>query len=130
MPAGQIRKAPGKRRPQFLNSIDALCTTPAHDARAFIDALTSDLGNPGHITTTQAALVERCAVLVAMARDYEVRRLQGERVDLSEYVRLAQGLKRIIQVLGVKRIPGDATVTLERYIVENYSKPEPEGDDE
>ena len=114
-------KRPPLRKKRALQTIDALDqrTTGARQARAFVAQVINDLG--GVVTETQKVLIERAALLTSMAREAELSWLRREPVNLSEYVSLTQALKRICQVIGVKRVPKEVYApSLEQYVAEHY----------
>ena len=47
---------------------------------------------------------------------------QGSDVDLDRYVRMAGGLRRILETLGIERKPRNVTPDLKTYLREKYGE--------
>jgi hypothetical protein len=69
--------------------------------------LASDLGND--LSEAQQELVKRVAVLATLLEHHEAKLLLGERVSISDYLEMCNVQRRLMQTLGLRRIPKDIT---------------------
>jgi hypothetical protein len=80
---------------------------PVRKVRALGRALKRDLGDD--LSAAQEQLVLRASVLGTLLENCEARLLLGQQVQLSEYLEMANTQKRMLQTLGLKRVPIDIT---------------------
>jgi len=96
-------------------------------AKDLLRAFITDLGGPGDVSTAEAALARRCAVLVAQAELLEAAFAQAEgkadNADLDAYLKTANVLRRLLQTLGLKRRPRDVGPTLMDILREGQRTP-------
>lgn len=78
----------------------------------------SDLGGADALSEAQASLVRRVATIEIELEAQEGKLSKGEQIDLDAYTRAAGHLRRILETLGLKRVPRDVTPDLHRYIAE------------
>lgn len=97
------------RRSTSLRTLDDLDgrTRAAKLAQRLVAGLEADLG--GDLTTGQREIVKRVALSGAIVEDLETRWLEGERIDLADYVRVANAQRRLCVTLGLDRVPRDVT---------------------
>jgi hypothetical protein len=85
-------------------------------ARRFFDitqGLVGDAGGRDRMSEAKFALCKRAAALQCELEQLEGRLSQGEEVDLDKFGRAASHLRRILETLGLERIPRDVSgVTL------------------
>jgi hypothetical protein len=65
----------------------------------------SDLGGRDLLSEAQISLVKRSSALELELEQLEGKLSQGEDVDLDRYGRAASHLRRILETLGIKRVP-------------------------
>jgi len=94
-------------------------------ARRFKDLVAlhvEDLGGSACISEAQASLIRRCAAIEVELEQLEGQMSQGSDVDLDRYVRMAGGLRRILETLGIERKPRNVTPDLKTYLREKYGE--------
>jgi hypothetical protein len=77
--------------------------------RDLIAAHVSDLGGRDLLSEAQISLVKRSSALELELEQLEGKLSQGEDVDLDRYGRAASHLRRILETLGIKRLPRDVS---------------------
>jgi hypothetical protein len=87
-------------------------TVAARQVRDAIAGVTADLGGSGELSVAQSQIIERACVLGAMAADLEVKWLKGEVVDPSVLATISNSQRRLLESVGLKRVPRDVTPTL------------------
>jgi hypothetical protein len=80
---------------------------PGRRVRSLVRALTQDLA--GDLSTAQRMLVMRVALLEALCTHSEACILLGQEVSLGDYLQMANTQRRLLQTLGIKRVPKDIT---------------------
>jgi hypothetical protein len=108
-------KAPGKARFMSLEDLDRR-TGAYKTTRAIIEALEDDLGGADRVSTAERQLVQRAAVLGAMASDLEARWIAGSPVDPLSFATIANAQRRLLETIGLKRRARDVTPDLRSYI--------------
>ena len=98
----------GKRRLMSLDDLDGRTRAKRVAAQTLADLL-SDAGGEDHVSTGQRALLEHASVLHALTTDMAVRSLAGEAIDLQGYVTATNGLRRLLETAGLRRVPRDVT---------------------
>jgi hypothetical protein len=73
--------------------------------RDIVAAHVSDLGGADMLSAAEMSLIRRAATLELEAEQAEGRLSQGLDIDLDEYGRAAGHLRRILETLGIKRVP-------------------------
>ncbi len=80
----------------------------------------SDLGGADLMSEAQKALVRRAATLVVELERLEARFASGDKPpserELDLYSRLAGGLRRLLETIGLERRPRDTTPTITAYL--------------
>ena len=61
-------------------------------------------------------LVRRFAAAACLAEEMEARLARGETIDISEHALLCSTLCRLVQRVGINRIPRNITPTLAEYL--------------
>ena len=108
-------KAGGKIRLLTISDIDGR-TKARKQADAALSSLVEDLGGEQHLSTSRRLLAQHAAVLHAMAEDQAARFLQGEAVDVSGYSTLTNSLRRLLETIGLDRVPRNVTPALREYM--------------
>lgn len=106
----------GDKVPARLRTLDDLDgrTRASKKARELVSALQSDLG--GDLSAAQRELVQRAAILGAIIEDAETSWLARSPVDLSLLGTLADRQRRLLETLGLRRVPRDVTPDVDSYL--------------
>jgi hypothetical protein len=67
-----------------------------------------ELGTAGQLSVAQRGLVKRAAFCGAPTEGLETRCLQGERIEVRDYVPLANLQRRLIETIGIKHFEKSA----------------------
>jgi hypothetical protein len=81
----------------------------------------SDLGGADHLSQAQLALIQRASAMTAECERFDALLSIGQEIDLDLYSRIAGNLRRILESIGLQRVPKDATPTLREYLEQNYA---------
>src|SRR5262249_16233747 len=97
------------RRFATFESIDRR-TGSYREIRRLIVAIANDLGGYDELSTGEAQLVQRAAVLGAMLVDMEASWLRGERpFDMLGYCTVVNAQRRVFEAVGLRRRAKDVT---------------------
>jgi hypothetical protein len=91
-------------------------SAPARRFRDVINSLASDLGGADVLSEAQIHLVRSAAGLIVLRERLDLRALNDERIDVSEYCRISNSLRRLLATLGLQRTAKDVTPTLDQYL--------------
>jgi hypothetical protein len=92
-------------------------TRAATRCKELVRALEVDLGGADQLTTAQAQLVQRAAILGVQAEDFEARFALGQPVELTDYFTCVNVQRRVLATLGLERRSRDvSTPTLSQYL--------------
>jgi hypothetical protein len=82
-----------------------------------------DLGGVEVVSEAEASIVRRAATLTIELERLEAKFSTGEAADrdLDLYQRTANSLRRLLEAVGLKRVPKDITPSLSRYLEEAES---------
>ena len=94
----------------FLPGVDGRSAI-ARRTRDIFDAICSDLGGIDLMSEAQLQLCRRAAMISIQCEEMEARGVLGERIDLELFGRLTDRLGRVLQRLGIKRVPRDVALT-------------------
>ena len=114
-----IRKRGRKTALITISDLDGR-TGAAKRVRELVRAIESDLGGSDHLSATQRQLVQRAAVMSAIAEDFEVRWASGQPVDVGTHVTLINSLRRVYETVDLERRSRDVTMDLATYVRERY----------
>lgn len=109
-------RAGAKARLRTLGDVDRR-TKAGQAAFKLRDDLAADLGGWERLTAMQRELVSNASLLGAMLQDAGVAYLQGQAVDLAEFMALTNAQRRLLADLGLERKMRDVTPDL-RDIIE------------
>jgi hypothetical protein len=116
-------KPAGKARLLTLEDLDR--RTNAYKLTAgLIESLEDDLGGAGHVSVAERQIVQRAAVLGAMAADLEARWIGGGPVDPLAFTTIANAQRRLLEAVGLQRRARDVTPTLVDYVKARQAAPE------
>ena len=123
MPATSTKKADRKAvaRSRVTNGSDMLPNTDGRSAvvrrfRDILTVITSDQGGVERMSECRLQLVRRFAAAACLAEEMEARLARGEPIDISEHALLCSTLCRLVQRVGINRIPRNITPTLAEYL--------------
>lgn len=112
MAADSVEKPARSRRGRVvlrtLSDLDGR-TMASRRAFALVAAIEEDLGGTARLATGERQIIQRSAVLGAMAEDLEARWLSGQEIDPGELCVLANCQRRLFETLGLERRPKDVT---------------------
>src|SRR6516164_4525080 len=111
----QVGNAGQKVRLLSLHDLDRR-TAAYQRTVALIDAIEADAGGHDQLTTGQRQIVQRIALTCALAEHLEARWLSGEEIDPVLYCTLANAQKRLLESVGLRRVPRDVTPSLAEYL--------------
>lgn len=83
------------------------------------DAIASDAGGYDALSETMLHLVRSAAGLVILRERLDAMVLNDQRIDVQEYCRISNSLRRMLATIGLKRLPRDVTPTVNAYINNN-----------
>lgn len=86
----------------------------------------NDLGGYENLSTAEIAIVKRAATLQVELEAQEARLANGEAKGFSliEYAQAANGMRRLLETVGIKRVAKDCTPTLASIIREHSGSTE------
>ena len=120
----QVGNAGQKVRLLSLHDLDRR-TAAYQRTVALIDAIEADAGGHDQLTTGQRQIVQRIALTCALAEHLEARWLSGEEIDPTIYCTLANAQKRLLELVGLRRLPRDVTPSLTDYLRSHNAAPSP-----
>ena len=88
-------------------------------ARRFRDLvvlITNDLGGPDVLSESQRQIVRRIASLSVWCESQEARMANGDEIDIDEFQRTSNSLRRLCETIGLERKPRDAVPSLDEYL--------------
>jgi hypothetical protein len=112
MPHRQRQKA----RLKTLDDIDGR-TLAAKRARSIVAAIQSDVGTD--LSEAERQLAQRAGILGAVLEDSETRWIAGEPFDAALYCTVVNAQRRVLETLGIRRVPRDVTPLRERLALES-----------
>jgi hypothetical protein len=118
-----IRKRGRKTALITISDLDKR-TGAAKRVRELVRAIESDLGGSDHLSATQRQLVQRAAVLSAIAEDFEVRWAMGQEVDVGTHITLINSLRRVYETIGMERRTRDVTMTIDDLAARLNAEPD------
>jgi hypothetical protein len=77
-----------------------------------ISIVTSDLGGPTELSEAQRQLVRRIASMSVWCESQEARMADGEEIDINEFGRCANSLRRLCESIGLERRQRDVGPSL------------------
>jgi hypothetical protein len=90
-------------------------TQTARRFRDLVEFVTADLSGAGLLSEGQRQLVRRASALAIMCEAIEADLARDLPFDISNYLAATNTFRRVIETLGLRRVPKDAT-TLRDYI--------------
>jgi hypothetical protein len=112
----------GKVRLMTLADLDRR-TGAAYRAHTMVKAIMEDLGGADRLSTGERSLVQRVALLDALAADFETRWLLGQSIDTGTLCAIGNAERRLLESIGLRRRPRDVT-RLSTYLANNHAAEE------
>ena len=109
----------GKARLMTLSDLDRRTSAYMRTAET-LEGILSDLGGADRLTTLERSLAESVAVMGTMLKDFEIRFLKGEQIDVAAYTTLANARRRDATTIGLERRKRDVTPDI-RAFVKSYA---------
>ena len=122
----EVRVGNGGEKVRLLTLNDLDKRTRAYErTAALIEAIEEDAGGHDQLTTGQRQIIQRIALTCALAEHLEARWLSGEEIDPVLYCTLANAQKRLLESVGLRRVPRDVTPSLTDYLRSRDAAPGP-----
>jgi hypothetical protein len=99
-----------------------LRSAAARRYRDCVHAIAADLGGYDQLSEAQVQLVRSAAGLVVLRERLDAKALEDERIDVAEYCRISNSLRRVLSTIGLKRVPRDVTPDLQTYLASKRAK--------
>ncbi len=82
-----------------------------------------DLGGFEHLSQAELAIIKRAATLQVELEAKEAALADGiGKIDLAEFAQVSNGMRRLLETVGIKRVPRDVTPTLRDLMQANEEK--------
>jgi hypothetical protein len=111
----------GKVRLMTLSDLDRR-TGAAKRAHDLVKALHEDLGGEDRLATGERQIIQRAALLGTLAEDLETRWLDGEQIDPGTLCAIGNAQRRLLEAVGIKRVPRDITPKLSSYLANAHTE--------
>jgi hypothetical protein len=111
----QVGKAGEKVRLLSLHDLDRR-TAAYRRTVDLIEAIEHDAGGHDRLSTGERQIIQRIALTCTIAEHLEARWLSGEDIDPALYCTLANAQKRLLETVGLRRVPRDVTPSLAEYL--------------
>jgi hypothetical protein len=98
-------------------------TGTARRANDLINAMQEDLGGESRLATGERQIIQRAAILGTLAEDIEARWLSGESIDPTMLCTIDNAQRRLLEAVGIRRVPRDITPPLKDYLAEAHTEP-------
>jgi hypothetical protein len=113
---GKCRKSPRARSPVANGKRLIMADGRGFWAKRFIEICAGhceDLGGYENLSQAEIAIIKRAATLEVELEAQETRLAKGEgKIDLVAFAQVSNGLRRLLETVGIKRVPRDVTPTL------------------
>jgi hypothetical protein len=106
---------------RLLDGLDGR-SAPARRYRDVAIAIAVDLGGYDNLTEAQLQLVRSAAGLTVLREGLDAKALNGERIDVAEYCRISNSLRRLLATVGLDRVPRDVTPPVEDYVAQQAAR--------
>jgi hypothetical protein len=84
----------------------------------------ADLGGSDHVSEAERSIIRRAATLTVELERLELRFAtagEADPLDLELYQRTANSLRRLLEAVGIKRVPRDVTPPLKDYLANTHA---------
>jgi len=123
-PEMQVGNGGGKTRLLSLHDLDRR-TAAYRRTVDLIEQIETDAGGHDRLSTGERQIIQRIALTCALAEHLEARWLSGEEIDPVLYCTLANAQKRLLESVGLRRVPRDVTPSLVEYLRSRGGAPDP-----
>ena len=123
-PEMQGGNAGGKVRLLSLHDLDRR-TAAYRRTVDLIEQIETDAGGHDRLSTGERQIIQRIALTCALAEHLEARWLSGEEIDPVLYCTLANAQKRLLESVGLRRVPRDVAPSLTDYLRSRNATPGP-----
>ena len=124
--AAEIRAGNGGGKIRLLSLHDLDRRTAAYRRTVdLIEQIETDAGGHDRLSTGERQIIQRIALTCALAEHLEARWLSGEEIDPVLYCTLANAQKRLLESVGLRRVPRDVTPSLTDYLRSRDAAPGP-----
>src|SRR5262245_61009818 len=106
---------PDRSRLLTLDGLDKR-TASYRETKRLIDEIETAIGGADDASPQERQMVQRAAVLGAIAQDFEAKYLLGRSIDFAAYCTVINAQRRAFDAIGYKRRQRDVTPTLESYL--------------
>jgi hypothetical protein len=120
----QVVNAGGKVRLLSLHDLDRR-TAAYRRTVDLIEQIETDAGGHDRLSTGERQIIQRIALTCALAEHLEARWLSGEEIDPVLYCTLANAQKRLLESVGLRRVPRDVAPSLTDYLRSRNATPGP-----
>jgi hypothetical protein len=129
-PVKPYRPAKGDRRyakARVSNGNDVL---PGIDGRTILarrykdisSQIIADQGGITQLSESRLQLIRRFAAAACLAEQLEARLANGEEIDIAQHSLLCSTLTRLVQRIGIARVPKNVTPSLSAYIETHHAQ--------
>jgi hypothetical protein len=108
-------RLPTKTKMLTLDQLDGR-TAAAKYIRELMSSIEADLGGRDGLSTGELQLIQRIAVTGAVIEHLESEWLAGGSIDIPSYSALSNTQKRLLETVGLKRVPRNVSPTLSQYL--------------
>ncbi len=84
--------------------------------RDLVGEITTDCGGPSALSENQRQIIRRIASLSVWCESQEARMADGEEIDINEFQRTSNSLRRLCESIGLERRARDVTPSLAKYL--------------
>jgi hypothetical protein len=84
--------------------------------RDIVYAVASDQGGAEHLSEARLQLIRRFSGTCVLSEQMEARLARGEKINVQEYSLLVSTMVRVIQRIGIDRVPRDVAPSLAEYL--------------
>jgi hypothetical protein len=81
-----------------------------------------DAGGSDRLSTGERQIIQRAAITGAVLEDIEARWLEGEPLDAALYATLGNAQRRLLETVGLRRVPRDVTPSLADILREDWRR--------
>ena len=120
----QVGNGGGKVRLLSLHDLDRR-TAAYRRTVDLIEQIETDAGGHDRLSTGERQIIQRIALTCALAEHLEARWLSGEEIDPVLYCTLANAQKRLLESVGLRRVPRDVAPSLTDYLRSRNATPGP-----
>jgi hypothetical protein len=92
--------------------------------RDLVALVTSDLGGPTELSEAQRQIIRRIASLAVWCESQEGRMADGDEININEFQRTSNSLRRLCESIGLQRRAKDVTPSLNEYMASKCRQPD------